>query len=111
MRTIQIDVDMNNLPECVRDVFKDTQDSCHDYELVSIKHSKLVDEYKVVDTEFWELAFYEKGIMDWLYFVKLTIQPWNTVPIHEDCLIVPMRTMDEIMQKVEEIRNGKHEHL
>ena len=38
METIKVDVDMNNLPEYVRDVFKTMKESCFDYELVHIEH-------------------------------------------------------------------------
>ena len=110
METIKVDVNMNNLPEYVHDVFKNAKDSCFDHELVNIEHYIMRNEGKV-DTEFWEIAFYEKGVMDWLYLVKITVQPWNPMPIHKDYIIVPMRTMDKIMAKVEEIRNGKHKHL
>lgn len=105
METIKVDVDMNNLPEYVQDVFKNTKDSCFDYELVSIEHHIMQSEGKA-DTEFWDIAFYEKGVMDWLYLVKITVQPWNQIPVHKDYITVPMRTMDKIMSKVEEIRNG-----
>jgi hypothetical protein len=110
METIKVDVDMNNLPEYVQDVFKNAKDSCFDYELVSIEHYIMRNEGKV-DTEFWDIAFYEKGVMDWLNLVKVTYQPWNPMLVHKDYITVPMRTMDKIMSKVRNIRNGKHKHL
>jgi hypothetical protein len=112
MKTMNIDVDMNNLPEYVHDVFLDAKESCcFDYELENIQHFKMVDDNGKVDTEFWDLAFYEKGIMDYLEFVNITVQPWNPMPIYKSYTTVPMRAMDKILSKVEEIRNGKHEHL
>jgi hypothetical protein len=66
----------------------------------------MVDDNGEVDTEFWDLAFYETSIRDWLYFVKITVQPWNPTPVHKDYITVPMYTMEKILSKVEEIRNG-----
>jgi hypothetical protein len=107
VETVNIDVDMNNLPEYVHDVFLDAKESCcFDYELVNIQHFKMVDDNGKVDTEFWDLAFYETSIRDWLYFVKITVQPWNPTPVHKDYITVPMYTMEKILSKVEEIRNG-----
>ena len=105
MKMAKVYVDMNNLPNCVHDVFKSTKGGCFEYELVNIEHHIMQDEDRI-ENEFWELAFYEKGMMDWLYLVKITVQPWNPTPVHKDCIIVPMRTMDKILSKVEEIRNG-----
>jgi hypothetical protein len=110
METIKVDVNMNNLPEYVRDVFKTMKESCFDYELVHIEHS-IMSENGKVNTEFWDLAFYEKGIMDYLEFVNITVQPWNPMPIYKSYTTVPMRAMDKILSKVEEIRNGKHDNL
>jgi hypothetical protein len=112
MKTVNIDVDMNNLPEYVRDVFLDAKERCYfDYELVNIQHFKMVDDNGKVNTEFWDLAFYEKNVMDWLKLVEVTYQPWNPMPIHKDYITIPMRTMDKIMSKVRDIRNDKHKHL
>ena len=110
MEVIKVDVDRNNLPDYVRDVFKETMNSCFDYELVNIDHYIMQDRGKVHD-EFWDLAFYEKGVMDWLYMIRITNQPWNVKPISKDYITLPMRAMENIMSKVRIIRNGKHEHL
>jgi hypothetical protein len=110
METIKVDVDMNNLPEYVGDVFKTMKESCFDYELVHIEHLIMSEKGKA-DTIFWDLAFYEKGVMDWLYLVKITVQPWNHMPVHKDYITVPMRTMEKIMSKVRDIHNDKNKHL
>ena len=97
---------MNNLPEYVQDVFKTMKESCFDYELVHIEHLIMSEKGKA-NTVFWDLAFYEKGVMDWLYIVKITVQPWNPMPIHKDYITIPMRTMEKILNKVGLIINEK----
>jgi hypothetical protein len=106
VEVIKVDVNMNNLPSYVHDVFKETMNSCFDYELVNIDHYIMQDRGKVHD-EFWDLAFYEKGVMDWLYMIRITNQPWNAKPVSKDYITLPMRTMENIMSKVRDIRNGK----
>ncbi len=96
---------MNNLPEYIRDVFKTMMEICFDYELVHIEHSILSDNDKD-DTELWYLVFYEKGVIDYLNFVVITYQPWNPTPVYKSYTTVPMRILDEVLTKVEEIRNG-----
>lgn len=110
MEVIKVDVNMNNLPEYVQDVFKTMKESCFDYELVHIEHLIMSEKGKA-NTVFWDLAFYEKSVMDWLYLIKITNQPWNVKPISKDYITLSMRTMENIMNKVRDIRNGKHEHL
>ena len=108
MEVIKVDVDRNNLPDYVRDVFKETMNSCFDYELVNIEHSIMQDGKGNVRNEFWDLAFYEKGVLDWLYMVKIVYQHWNvTIPVSKDYITVPINTMENIMNKVRDIRNGK----
>lgn len=101
-------VDMNNLPDYVRDEFESVKDNYQNSELVNIEHHALKINGKI-DTEFWDLAFYEEG--DWLTFIKIAYQPWNPEKVHKDYVTVSMRRMESIYSKVEEIRNGKHEHL
>lgn len=112
MKTKNIDVDMNHLPEYVRDVFEEVSESCcYDYELVNIEHSMLFDDNGTFDSEFWDIAFYEKSVMDWLCMVQITYQPWNPMPLNKKYMTIPMRRIETIMNKVRDIRNGKHEHL
>lgn len=101
MTTVNIDVDMNRLPEFVMDVFKEMRDSVFDYELLHISHSILKDDDGKVNTEFWTVIFHETGVMDSVTFIKLTCQPWNRVPLHRDYVVVPMKTLKEIMGKVD----------
>ena len=91
-------VDMNNLPDYVRDEFESVNS-----ELVNIEHHALKINGEI-DTEFWDLAFYEEG--DWLTFIKISYQPWNPEKVHRDYVTVSMRRMECIYNRVEEIRNG-----
>jgi hypothetical protein len=96
-------VDMNNLPDYVRDEFESVKNNYLNSELVNIEHHALKINGEI-DTEFWDLAFYEEGA--WLTFIKISYQPWNPEKVHRDYVTVSMRRMECIYNRVEEIRNG-----
>ena len=98
-----IDVNMNNLPDYVRDVFKEKmRDNIFEYKLLHISAIQMIDDEGKVHTEIWDLAFQETGVMRWVEFIKLTYQPWNPWKYHEDNVLVPLETFKEVARKVEE---------
>lgn len=89
----KIVVDMNNLPEYIRDICEENQ---YD-ELIEMNHYAMLNGDKV-NTEFWDITY---NCGSYVTFIKVLYRPWDKCyPVNESYVTVSRDRLNKIMEAI-----------